>query len=175
MAHASGKAVGKRKADGSMALGWRHDEKPMPPELRCTQLCCHGPSHGTQCAACGVTCAFAHALKELLPLDERVLEFPNLWAQGRVDRWFGQSMTTAQQLFIQKYLGCTDFLDVPVWVRGYLYLREYSFHHPRRRIPREDRYTDLPWDFGLCNDQWWLRRERLNRIMPFADDPQIVA
>ena len=116
-------------------------------------LCSYG--HGHSC----VGCSHAHSLSELLPPNERVVRYPEVWDRGLVHRWYGQSLSADALGILVRYWEAAPLVDNrPPWVVGlYLFTQ-------RAECCAGMAY---PWDFGLREDLAMLRRLRGSQELPF--------
>ena len=106
-------------------------------ELWRTCLCKHGPDHELS------YCRFAHSLSELRAPDESRVLYPAQWASGKMDRFYGQDMTSDQLDRIREYYEATPICDLPLWaiaLRLVATCEECAMGFA------------YPWDFGLVRD-----------------------
>ena len=105
-------------------------------EMRCTQLCRHGPEHSMS------SCAFAHRLAELRPPIEHVRRFDGAWGGCQFDRFYGQYMSDEQIDRFWVYWHAHPH-ERPAWAVGlYLLLMNAESTHGMA----------YSWDFGLSLD-----------------------
>ena len=137
----------------------------MPPkhcaDLRCTQLCRHGPRHDDP------RCRFSHSLSELMMPDETVKYYPDVWRLGHVHRWFGQVIDDDVMNIIRRYYAEGPVVDNrPVWAVGLCLMQH------RVELCGGLAY---PWDFGLSADMETLRILRRDAELPFRLYPDLMS
>ena len=127
-------------------------------ELWRTSLCRHGSCHTMR------GCAYAHSLSELRPPDESCQSYGDQWRLHRMDRFYGQVMSSEQLDRIRWYFDRTPQAERPLWAIG-LYLLVH-----RRESQCGYAY---PWDFGIARDYDDLLERRFDRGCPFSTYPMV--
>ena len=127
-------------------------------DLYCTALCEHGPSHAMP------ECRFAHSLCALrAPHETPLLRYDDLWRRCKVDRFYGQCMSSAQLDRFWRYYRLTPLCDRPIWASGLALILD--------GCERDIGYA-LPWDFGLRRDYEDLQARR-GSAPPFRKWPRL--